>query len=58
MTLEFACQRVGLTDCKSVTTAETKDDLLAKVAEHAEHEHGVTLNGTLISYALTTVRET
>lgn len=58
MTLEFVCQRVGLTDCKAVTTAETKDELLAKVAEHAEHEHGVTLNGTLIDYALTTVRET
>lgn len=58
MPLEFACQRVGLTDCKAVTTAETKDELLAKVAEHAEHEHGVTLNGTLIDYALTTVRET
>lgn len=56
--LEFACRRVGLTDCKAVTTAETKEELLAKVAEHAEHEHGVALNGTLINYALTTVRHT
>lgn len=58
MTLEFACHRVGVTDCKAVTTADTKEDLLAKVAEHAEKAHGVTLNGTLVSYALTTVRET
>ena len=58
MTLEFACRRVGVTDCKAVATAETEDELLAKVAEHAERDHGVTLNGTLISYALTTVRET
>ena len=57
MALEFACSRVGVTDCKAVTTADTKEELLAKVAEHAEHEHGVVLNGTLVSYALTTVRE-
>lgn len=58
MTLEFACHRVGVTDCRAVTTAETRDELLSKVAEHAERDHGVTLNDTLISYALTTVRET
>lgn len=57
LALEFACSRVGVTDCKAVTTAETKEELLAKVAEHAEHAHGVELNGTLIDYALTTVRE-
>ncbi|NND76525.1 MAG: DUF1059 domain-containing protein [Ilumatobacter sp.] len=58
MTLEFACHRVGVTDCKSVTTADTREELLAKVAEHAERDHGVVLNGTLISYALSTVHET
>lgn len=57
MALEFACRRVGVTDCKAVTTADSKDELLAKVAEHAKHVHGVELNGTLIEYALTTVRE-
>lgn len=57
MTLEFACARVGVTDCKAVTTAETKEELLALVAEHAQHEHGVELNGTLIDYALSTVEE-
>lgn len=58
MTLEFACHRVGVTDCKTIATAETKDELLAKVAEHARTAHGVELNETLIDYALTTVRET
>lgn len=58
MALEFACKRVGVTDCGHVATADSKDELLAKVAEHARDEHGVELNDTLIDYALTTVRET
>lgn len=57
MALEFACTRVGVTDCTSVTTANTKDELLAKVAAHAKEAHGVDLNETLIDYALTTVKE-
>ncbi|MDH3300947.1 MAG: DUF1059 domain-containing protein [Acidimicrobiia bacterium] len=58
MALEFACQRVGVTDCKHSATADTKEELLAKVAEHARTVHGVELNETLIDYALTTVEET
>lgn len=57
MTLEFRCERVGVTDCKSATTAETADELLAKVAEHARTAHGVELNDTLVNYALSTVAE-
>lgn len=57
MTLEFACRRVGVSDCGAVTTADTKEELLAKVAAHAKEQHGVDLNDTLIDYALTTVRE-
>lgn len=57
MTLEFRCANVGVTDCKSATSAETADELLAKVAEHARTAHGVELNGTLINYALSTVTE-
>ena len=57
MALEFACQRVGVTDCGAVTTADGKEELLAKVAQHAKEAHGVELNETLIDYALTTVRE-
>lgn len=58
MALEFACKRVGVTDCKHSTTAETNEELLAAVAEHARTVHGVELNETLIDYALTTVKET
>lgn len=57
MALEFACRRVGVTDCKTVATGESKEELLAKVAAHAREAHGVELNETLIDYALTTVRE-
>lgn len=48
---------MGLTDCKSATTAETAEELLEKVAAHASQAHGVELNETLINYALTTVTE-
>ena len=54
--LSFACHDVGLLDCDCKVSAATKDELLAIVAEHALKVHGVALNGTLIDYALTTVK--
>ena len=54
--LSFACADVGVTDCSCKVSAETKDELLAIVADHALKVHGVALNGTLIDYALTTVK--
>ncbi len=57
MTLEFRCADVGVA-CKAVTKAETKDELLAKVSDHAQKVHGVALNETLVDYALTKVRTT
>ena len=57
MALEFRCEDVGIA-CSKVTTAESTDDLLAKVAEHAQTKHGVELNDTLTGYALTRVRQT
>lgn len=57
MSLEFRCTHVGLTDCKSVTQADSAENLLEKVAAHARDVHGVELNETLINYALTTVKE-
>jgi predicted small metal-binding protein len=58
MALEFACRRVGVTDCKHVATAASTEELLEHIAAHARDVHGVELNDTLIDYALTTVRET
>lgn len=57
MSLEFRCQHVGVTDCRSTTKANTAEELLEKVAKHARTAHGVELNQTLINYALTTVAE-
>ncbi len=57
MTLEFRCSAVGVTDCKSVTKADSAEELLGKVAAHARDVHEVELNQTLINYALTTVKE-
>ncbi len=57
MALEFRCEDVGVA-CKAATKAETKDELLAKVADHAKKVHGVDLTETLVDYALTKVRTT
>ncbi|MGH1491447.1 MAG: DUF1059 domain-containing protein [Acidimicrobiales bacterium] len=57
MALQFQCKNVGVTDCKHTATAETADELVAQVAAHAESTHGVTLNSTLVNYALSTVKE-
>jgi len=57
MALEFRCADVGVA-CNAVTKADSKDELLAKVSEHAQRVHGVVLNETLVDYALTKVRTT
>lgn len=57
MALEFACEWVGLLDCKAHVTAATKDELVALVAEHARTAHGVELNETLVDFAVTQVRQ-
>ncbi len=57
MTLEFRCADVGLA-CDARVTAETEDELVSEVAEHARSAHDVELNQTLIDYAKTTVRTT
>ena len=55
MTLQFRCEDVGVA-CKNVAQAETAEELVAAVAEHAKSKHGVELNQTLIDYAVTKVR--
>ncbi|MBA2318584.1 MAG: DUF1059 domain-containing protein [Euzebyales bacterium] len=55
MPVEFRCADVGVA-CRAATTADTPEELVAKVAEHAKTKHGVELNQTLIDYAVTEVR--
>jgi len=57
MALQFRCEDVGVA-CKSVTKADTADELVAKVADHARKKHGVELTQTLVDYAKTKVTET
>ena len=57
MAVQFRCRDVGVV-CKAVTKADTTEELVAKVAEHAEKVHGVQLNKTLIDYAVTKVTTT
>lgn len=55
MSLEFRCRNVGVV-CSAKITADTKEELLALVAEHADHVHGVPeLSQTLVNYAVATV---
>jgi len=41
MTLSIACKDVG-TDCSFKAEAETEEELLKKVAQHAKEAHGMT----------------
>ncbi len=57
MTLEFRCADVGVA-CRNAARAETEEELVAAVAEHARTKHGVELNDTLVDFARTKVRAT
>lgn len=57
MALKFQCKNVGVTDCRHTTKADSAEELLEKVAKHADSKHGVELNSTLVNYALSTVEE-
>lgn len=41
MTRELHCRDVGF-DCEAVVVAESDDEVLAQVAEHAKSVHGMT----------------
>jgi len=41
MTLSLACKDVG-TNCSFTAKAETEEELLKKVAQHAKEAHGMT----------------
>lgn len=58
MSLEFRCANVGVV-CKSAITADTEEDLIAKIADHAAKDHDVPeLSATLVRYAASTVTST
>lgn len=50
---EFSCKAAGAEGCNWSTRAQTEEELVANVAEHARGSHGVkTLSDTLARYAL------
>lgn len=57
MSVEFRCRDVGV-ECSNVAKAESAEELVALVADHARQKHHVELNGTLVDYAVTKVRTT
>lgn len=52
--MEFRCKDAGVV-CSSVITAGSEEELRKRIAEHAEHDHGVLPNQTLVDYALNRV---
>jgi predicted small metal-binding protein len=54
--LEVSCGQLGLA-CSGTVQGDSKEQLAAKVAEHARDAHDVELNQTLIDYALSEARE-
>ncbi len=56
MSVQFRCADVGVV-CTNVAEADTEQELMAAVTDHARAEHGVELNDTLVDYARTKVRE-
>lgn len=57
MSVGFRCQDVGVV-CRSKIEAETPEELVEKIAEHADRVHGVpSLPETLVDYAKTVVTE-
>ena len=55
MSLEFRCRNVGVV-CRHSIRADTEEELVRKIAEHAADAHEIReLTQTLVNYAVSTV---
>jgi len=55
---EFSCRDAGAEGCNWKTRAATEDELVAKVAEHAQKRHKVkTVTATIANYARSAARQ-
>lgn len=52
--MEFRCKDAGVV-CNASITANSEEELRRLVAEHAEYEHGVLPNQTLLDHAVNRV---
>lgn len=58
MAYEFDCKSAGAEGCSWKARANNKDELLAKVAGHAQKKHKVgNVTDTIVNYARATIRE-
>jgi predicted small metal-binding protein len=55
--LEFSCREAGA-HCKAHVTASNSHDLEQIIEQHLKDVHGAEPNETLVTYLLSTVRET
>ena len=58
MAYEFSCRTAGAEGCGWKTRAATEDELVAKVAQHAQKVHKVkNVTGTIAAYARASARQ-
>lgn len=58
MAYEFSCRTAGAEGCGWKTRASTEDELVAKVAQHAQKVHKVkNVTGTIAAYARASARQ-
>ncbi len=58
MAYEFSCRSAGAEGCGWKTRAATEDELVAKVAQHAQKVHKVkNVTGTIAAYARSAARQ-
>ncbi len=58
MAYEFSCRTAGAEGCNWKTRAATEDELVAKVAQHAQKVHKVkNVSATIANYARASARQ-
>ncbi|MCA1841770.1 MAG: DUF1059 domain-containing protein [Actinobacteria bacterium] len=58
MAYEFSCKDAGAEGCNWKTRAATEDELVAKIAEHAQKRHKVkNVTATIANYARSAARQ-
>ncbi len=59
MAYEFDCRSAGAEGCGWKARANSEEELLAKVSEHAQQKHKVgNVSDTIVNYARASIRQT
>ncbi len=55
--MEHSCKKAGASGCGFTTRADTEEELMRKVADHARKKHGVpNVTGTIAAYLADTAK--